>query len=183
MNLLRDLIRSKLTGGGGGGEAVLIQKTITANGTFAAADDNADGYSSVTVEVPGGSNISPYVAVVGTITLAASGRITIPTPNIDSSQFCAILFIHQNYEQVANEQYALGNKVNFGARYCSFDEYYTKSGLSPTGAAKTRYGIDSTALNYYGSVSVSFGTGSVSFTNSYFPGTYDYVAIYKEQNV
>lgn len=39
---------------GGGGEAVLIQKTITANGTFAAADDNADGYSSVTVDVQGG---------------------------------------------------------------------------------------------------------------------------------
>jgi hypothetical protein len=38
----------------GGGEAVLIQKTITANGTFVAADDNADGYSSVTVEVQGG---------------------------------------------------------------------------------------------------------------------------------
>lgn len=36
-----------------GGEAVLIQKTITANGTFAAADDNADGFSSVTVEVEG----------------------------------------------------------------------------------------------------------------------------------
>lgn len=35
-----------------GGSAVLIQKTITDNGTFAAADDNADGYSSVTVDVP-----------------------------------------------------------------------------------------------------------------------------------
>lgn len=32
---------------------MLIQKTITANGTFAAADDNADGYSSVMVEVAG----------------------------------------------------------------------------------------------------------------------------------
>ena len=54
MKLLQELIRSKLAGGGGGGEAVLIQKTITANGTFAAADDNADGFSSVTADVPGG---------------------------------------------------------------------------------------------------------------------------------
>jgi hypothetical protein len=131
----------------------------------------------------GGSNISPYVAVVGTITQAASGPITIPTPNIDSSQFCAILFILQNYEQVANEQYAQGNKVNFGARYCSFNEYYTKSGFDNTAAAKIRYGVDDTALNYYGSTLTSIGTGSVSFTNSYFPGTYDYVAIYKEKNV
>jgi hypothetical protein len=38
-------------GGGGGGEAVLINKTISANGTYNASDDNADGYSSVTVNV------------------------------------------------------------------------------------------------------------------------------------
>jgi len=131
----------------------------------------------------GGANISPYVAVVGTITQVASGPITIPTPNIDSSQFCAILFMHQNYEQVANEQYALRNKISFGAKYCSFDEYYTKSGITSTGAQKIRYGVDNTALNYYSSAPTSVGTGSVSFTSSYFPGTYDYVAIYKEKNV
>lgn len=36
------------TGGGG----TLIEKSITANGTYDAEDDNADGYSSVTVAVP-----------------------------------------------------------------------------------------------------------------------------------
>ena len=34
------------------GEAVLITKNITANGTYSAQDDSADGYSSVTVNVP-----------------------------------------------------------------------------------------------------------------------------------
>ena len=34
------------------GEAVLTTKTITTNGTYAASSDNADGYSSVTVNVP-----------------------------------------------------------------------------------------------------------------------------------
>ena len=34
------------------GEAVLTTKTITANGTYNAQDDSADGYSSVTVNVP-----------------------------------------------------------------------------------------------------------------------------------
>jgi hypothetical protein len=48
------VVSAKEISAGGGGEAVLIQKTITANGTFAAADDNADGFSSVTVDVPGG---------------------------------------------------------------------------------------------------------------------------------
>lgn len=38
-------------GGGGGGSATLIEKSITANGTYTASDDNADGYSEVTVDV------------------------------------------------------------------------------------------------------------------------------------
>lgn len=33
-------------------EPVLVEKTITANDTYTAADDGADGYSSVTVNVP-----------------------------------------------------------------------------------------------------------------------------------
>ena len=37
----------------------LITKTITANGTYSAEDDNADGYSEVTVNVSGGE-VDPY---------------------------------------------------------------------------------------------------------------------------
>lgn len=37
---------------GGGSSATLITKTITANGTYSASDDNADGYSEVTVNLP-----------------------------------------------------------------------------------------------------------------------------------
>lgn len=39
----------------GGGGSTLIAKSITANGTYNATDDSADGYSSVTVNVPTGS--------------------------------------------------------------------------------------------------------------------------------
>lgn len=42
-------VRNIPTGGGG---STLIQKNITANGTYSAQDDSADGYSSVTVNVP-----------------------------------------------------------------------------------------------------------------------------------
>ena len=53
MTTLQDLlIYKKIAGGGGGGEAVLITKNITANGTYNASSDNADGYSQVTVNVP-----------------------------------------------------------------------------------------------------------------------------------
>lgn len=39
---------------GGGPTPTLITKTVAANGTYAASDDSADGYSSVTVNVPSG---------------------------------------------------------------------------------------------------------------------------------
>ena len=38
-----------------GGGSVLVTKTITQNGTYSAEDDNADGYSEVTVNVQGSS--------------------------------------------------------------------------------------------------------------------------------
>ena len=44
----------KLTGTGGGG-STLVTKTITQNGTYNASSDNADGYSSVIVNVSGGT--------------------------------------------------------------------------------------------------------------------------------
>ena len=43
------------TASGGGGSSTLITKNITTNGTYNASDDNADGYSSVTVNVPSSS--------------------------------------------------------------------------------------------------------------------------------
>lgn len=43
-----------LQGGGGGGGSTLIAKTITENGTYDPKDDDADGYSSVEVNVDSG---------------------------------------------------------------------------------------------------------------------------------
>lgn len=44
----------KVTQKQSGGSATLITKSITANGTYNASSDNADGYSQVTVTVPDG---------------------------------------------------------------------------------------------------------------------------------
>ena len=41
-----------------GSAATLITKNITSNGTYDAEDDNADGYSSVVVNIPSGGNVS-----------------------------------------------------------------------------------------------------------------------------
>ena len=48
------LVIEKQVGGGG---STLITKTITQNGTYDAEDDDADGYSSVTVNVSGGGGL------------------------------------------------------------------------------------------------------------------------------
>ena len=50
----------------GGGSSTLIDKTITANGTYSASDDSADGYSSVTVNVPTGGGASSWTKVAET---------------------------------------------------------------------------------------------------------------------
>lgn len=57
----------------------LITKNITANGTYNASSDSADGYSSVTVNVSGGGGASNFV--YGTIIAGTEGSIqtvTIP---------------------------------------------------------------------------------------------------------
>jgi len=46
-------------GSGGGGGGTLVEKTITVNDTYNAADDGADGYSKVTVNV---GNVMPLYA-------------------------------------------------------------------------------------------------------------------------
>lgn len=48
-----DAIRNIPSEGGG---AVLIEKTISENGTYIASNDNANGYSTVVVNVSGGGS-------------------------------------------------------------------------------------------------------------------------------
>ena len=52
LDLYKLLFYKKLGGdSGGGGEAVLINKTITSNGTYNASDDSADGFKKVVASV------------------------------------------------------------------------------------------------------------------------------------
>ena len=48
-----------LFGGGSSPTPTLITKNITQNGTYRAQDDNADGYSEVSVSVSGGGGNTP----------------------------------------------------------------------------------------------------------------------------
>ena len=58
---------------GGGGSSTLIAKTITLNGTYDAEDDNADGYSAVTVNVQGGAAVTETQGTYGTEVVVTSG--------------------------------------------------------------------------------------------------------------
>ena len=77
----------KVVESGGNSSATLITKTITANGTYSASDDSADGYSQVTVNVPtsAGASMNSQVAqgvnrVATTSYTAVSGQsITVET--------------------------------------------------------------------------------------------------------
>lgn len=55
----------------GGGGSTLITKSITANGTYSAEDDDVDGYSEVTVNVPSGASNIVTGTFKGTTTDAA----------------------------------------------------------------------------------------------------------------
>ena len=59
---------------GGGGGSTLITKSITANGTYNANSDSADGYSSVTVAVPSRLVIGTFQSA----TAATRLSVTIP---------------------------------------------------------------------------------------------------------
>lgn len=82
---------------GSGSSAVLIPKTINANGTYDADDDNADGYSGVTVNVPNSYAAADEGRVVlggalvaqtgttknanGTYDTTSNNEITVAVPN------------------------------------------------------------------------------------------------------
>lgn len=70
--------------GGGSSSPTLVTKEITSNGTYIASNDSADGYSSVTVNVPS-SGITPTgsinITTNGThdVTNYASAVVNVPT--------------------------------------------------------------------------------------------------------
>lgn len=70
-------------GGGGGGEAVLINKSISANGTYYAANDDADGYKKVTV------NVSPKLQSK-TAEITSNGQTTV-TPDAGKDGLSSVL--------------------------------------------------------------------------------------------
>lgn len=90
---LTDMIQNLIDGYGTGSQAVLGQKTITANGTYSATDDEYDGYSQVTVNVSqGGSTlITKNISANGTYNASSDSAdgysqvtVAVPASAVDS---------------------------------------------------------------------------------------------------
>lgn len=77
-----------MMGGSGGGETI-VPKTITANGTYNASDDNADGYNPVVVNVSGGASDIDMEASVVNGEAVTSGLAIVSQPYIVDGEFSA----------------------------------------------------------------------------------------------
>lgn len=63
----------------GGGGSTLVQKSITLNGTYDPDDDNADGYSGVTVNVANGASMTEVANAYGTELVITSAPGSAPS--------------------------------------------------------------------------------------------------------
>ena len=121
-----------------GGGSTLITKSITENGTYDASDDNADGYSEVTVSVPTGS-----LLVRGTFTPSSSDKgtstnITIPYSGNGYPVSCLIYPSAGAYKSGSDMYELIQDKVV--AIFCAIKsdmgtapDYYDSTDLSKNG--------------------------------------------------
>lgn len=142
-----------VTGTASGGGATLITKSITANGTYNASSDNADGYSSVTVNVSGGGGGLEYETGTWTpASDAASYDISFANTHTKAPFYYMIVDAQEEYSNVQNS--------NFGIFYNNFHQFFGK------------YWNQSTSINRYGEVYIfyrgsSWSTSSANLTTSY----------------
>ena len=126
------------TGGGGGGSTpTLIAKSITQNGTYLAQDDNADGYSSVEVDVAGGGGVSTNVPV-------HSGKINLSTGEIVADEaYCYTDEFPCPNGSVMFDMGLTGSQTYAGA--ISYDENGVRKGSAD---ASSRYRVVNLATVY-----------------------------------
>ena len=108
----------------------LIAKTVTANGTYLASDDDADGYSSVTVNVPSGaSNV-----VTGTFKGTTTGAAMDVTLNYSGSGYPIAVMIYPSNTDASTFQSTI---QRYAVRDCMLEKYAkaTSPSYSGTGDA------------------------------------------------
>ena len=124
-----------------GSSASLITKTITANGTYNAASDNADGYSSVTVNVSGGG---------GSITQDENGYLVLdPNGGGSGSSYTLLTSAEFSVSTTSTSEITVGT-IAAGASAYTGDKILVVSIRDKAGQrAGYYYGSDSFFANTY----------------------------------
>lgn len=183
-----DLVAYGEGGGGGGGSATLISKSITANGTYDAGDDNADGYSDLTVNVPNSYAAGDEGKVVSNGALVAQTSDTV-TQNgtVDTTLISSLLV---NVAGISPVKTKTGTFTGNGTRQvtisCDFepDLIYWTSDPGTTASSGTvagiiaremmsanRYRNNSTTNSHYAAIDITdMNTGGSSYS---FRATYE----------
>lgn len=89
----------------GGDSGTLIPKTVTQNGTYNASDDNADGYSSVTVNVSGGSGSKVKIMDHGQVSSTSNYQTAYFDNGVDFSIYDLLLFELYSNDEIIGKTY------------------------------------------------------------------------------
>lgn len=151
----------------GGGGSTLITKTITANGTYDAEDDDADGYSSVTVNVSGGGGL---VYETGTYTPTSNvASATVSFANTHSTLPAIVVMAEASSSSSSWTNYSLfeWNYINTGDLF---------GGGYPRSSSAIGYGrVDvirkgnTSSLNVTNTTSLQYSSSETSDTNATYP--------------
>lgn len=130
----------------GGGTAVLITKSITANGTYNAINDNADGYSSVTVNVP-------ELPVTFLKSIKSTGNSVILTDIVNAytdEVFLDIKLENPSYESGGDSFYGVRDTTqHFVAAISKWDAYSNASVVSYIGFTPSAGDVYGTSASDY----------------------------------
>ena len=152
-----------VTGTASGGGATLITKSITANGTYNASSDNADGYSSVTVNVSGGGGGVEYES--GTWTPSQDiAQPTISFQNTHATLPYAVSIVDAESDVAGANSVIAWEIVNFHAAYGSESPRVSTSSQR-FGIVRYDYKTSSSTSN--GGSNVSALTGTTASSMSY----------------
>lgn len=131
----------------GGGSATFMTKSITANGTYSAEDDSADGYSEVTVNVPSDRNTYITSWSQGTISYSDGTNGTgatrcrtdeyISASTMSSGNFVG-LTVATGYK-VGIREYTSENANSFVTAYTFRDGSYFGTGITTAPITQGRY--------------------------------------------
>lgn len=129
----------------------LITKTITQNGTYDAEDDNADGYSSVTVNVSGGGGGNFTTATMTIVTSPAYSGKSFAVPNIYTDGSFQIL---NPTVYIDSGTYEVVLMNGMGSAYFDPMVFEGEIDIEVTGDAEYSYNY----LDYTGDFTIVFGS-------------------------